>query len=127
MHTPEMKERLRKTVLKYLAVLGIGIAYLIFVLCTDMGIPCPLYSITGLQCPACGVSRMIIALVRLDVAAAFSYNPFIMITGPVILAYIVCYEVRFIRSGDGSMGKWDILLWVLSGAAIVFGVLRNIF
>jgi hypothetical protein len=121
-----MNERLRKTVVKYLIILGIAIAYLVFVLCTGWGIPCPIYSLTGLECPACGVSRMLVSIVKLDFAAAFAYNPFLMIAGPVIIAYLVFSEIKYIKTGSPSMGKWEILLWVLSGAAIVYGIIRNI-
>ena len=36
--------------------------------------PCPLLALTGLYCPACGISRMFRALLRLDVPAAWRYN-----------------------------------------------------
>ena len=88
-----MNERLRKTVVKYLIILSIAVAYLI---------------------------------VKLDFAAAFAYNPFLMIAGPVIIAYLVFSEIKYIKTGSPSMGKWEILLWVLGGAAIAFGIIRNI-
>lgn len=39
-----------------------------------IGIPCLFYQVTGLQCPGCGNSRAVMALLRLDIAAALSYN-----------------------------------------------------
>ena len=72
------------------------------------------------------MSRMLVALFKFDFAAAFTYNPFLMIVGPVILAYITFSEVKYVRLGDRSMGKWNILLWVILAATIIFGILRNI-
>ena len=55
-------------------LLGVGFAYLIFVSLTGLGIPCPFHAVTGLHCPGCGVTRMCVALARLDFAAAWDAN-----------------------------------------------------
>lgn len=123
----ELKKRLRTTVLKYLAVLCIALAYLVFVLCTGVGIPCPFYKITGFECVGCGVSRMLISLIRLDIRSAFEYNSFLLITGPFIIAYLTCSEIRYIIYGDRRMGRWEILMWAELALAVAFGILRNIF
>ena len=65
----EVKKRLQKTLLKYAIVFAIALAYLIFVLCTGIGIPCIFYEITGLKCVGCGISRMLVSIVKLDFAA----------------------------------------------------------
>ena len=125
-NVPNYKERLRKTVVKYSIILGIAFIYLIFVLCTSISIPCLLYELTGLKCPGCGITRMFISLVRLDFAAAFSYNPVILITGPFILAYLVYSEIKYISSGSRRTGRWEIFLWAELVLLIAFGILRNI-
>lgn len=69
-----------KTGLKYLAGFfagGVGLSALYAT--TGQGIPCPLRSITGWECPLCGGTRLGGALLRGDVAAAFAYNPLIFI------------------------------------------------
>lgn len=38
--------------------------------------PCPFHRLTGLNCPGCGTTRMLEALLSGDVAEAFSLNPF---------------------------------------------------
>ena len=37
---------------------------------------CPMFALTGLQCPGCGTTRALHALLHGDVATAFSFNPF---------------------------------------------------
>jgi hypothetical protein len=37
--------------------------------------PCPVKALTSVPCPACGSGRAMLALVRLDLPAAFSSNP----------------------------------------------------
>lgn len=122
----QIKKRLKGVLIKYSIILGIALAYLIFVLCTNMGIPCIFHEITKLKCPGCGVTRMFTSLARLDIASAFGYNSFLLITGPFLCAYIVASEIKFIKHGDRKMGKWDIFLYVELLLALAFGVLRNI-
>jgi len=98
----------------------------VFVLFTDLGIPCVFYEITGFKCPGCGVSRMLASLARFDIVSAFWHNPFLFITGPFIVAYLACCEIRYVRFGDRRMGKWEALMWAELALAIAFGILRNV-
>ena len=108
-------------------ILAIALAYLVFVLLTGLGIPCLFSKITGLQCVGCGISRMLLALLRLDFVSAFRYNPFLFVTGPFLVAYLAASEVNYVLHGTKRMGKWEIFLWVELILAIAYGVLRNIF
>ena len=111
---------------KYAVILLIGVAYLIFTLLTGIGIPCVFYKLTGLQCPACGISRMLISLAHLDFAAAFRYNAFLLVTAPVLLFCLIYPDVRFVLHGDRKMGWVNGLLWCELVLLIVFGVVRNL-
>lgn len=119
--------RLRKTALKYGIILLIGILYLVFILLTELKVPCFIYELTGLRCPGCGITRMIVSLARLDFTAAFGYNPFLFITGPLILLYLAVSEIRYVLYADARMGRWEAFISVELVLAIVYGVLRNIF
>lgn len=121
-----MRDRLRQTVRKYVIILTVGVAYFAFVMLTGIGIPCLFYTVTGLQCPACGISRMLIALVRSDFTAAYSYNQFLFINLPVILLCLIWSDVKYVRTGDRSLGRLNIVLWIEVALALVFGLVRNI-
>ena len=123
---PKVVRRLKKTSIKYGAILLIGIAYLIFILLTDLRIPCILYELTGIKCPGCGITRMLVSFARLDFVSAFKYNPFLFITGPFILLYLAIFEIKYILSGSTGMGKWRLFIWGELILAIAYGVLRNI-
>lgn len=50
------------------------------------GIACPIRFITSEPCPGCGVTRSLLALLRLDFAAAAYYNP----ASPLIAVLLLC-------------------------------------
>ena len=56
--------------LGYFAVLALA-----FYLLKVMGIGCPFRRVLGIPCPACGMTRSLGALLRLDFAASFAYHP----------------------------------------------------
>jgi hypothetical protein len=118
--------RLRETISKYVTVFAIGSSYLLVVLYTGWGIPCPVYAVTGLQCPACGVSRMILALLRMDFVTAWRMNPYLLLNAPIILVSLLATDIRFVRTGEGMHGAVKILLWIELAMALSFGVLRNV-
>lgn len=94
----------------------------IFGLVYLLGVPCVFHSVTGLQCPGCGVTHMILALLRLDFSAAWGHNPYIMVAGP-ILAVAVIDEWRYPAQRRGlRMGVYVILLV----AAVAFAIWRNV-
>ena len=39
-------------------------------------LPCPIYKITGIQCPGCGMTRSFISLSRYELYNSFTNNPF---------------------------------------------------
>ncbi|OYO22034.1 hypothetical protein CGZ93_08920 [Enemella dayhoffiae] len=105
-------------------------------LLTGRGIPCPVLGLTGLQCPVCGATRMGVALLRGDLAAAWAYNPFMLLLGALLTLVWVWTGVRLLAGRSaalpGRFGRWveartplqRLGLVVLPG--LVWGVLRNL-
>lgn len=113
-----MLQMLNRKKIKEAAILAfIGFYYLIFVMITDMGIPCPFRFITHLYCPGCGLTRMIVNLVRLDFYGAFRSNMFIFCAWPVIMGML------FIKKQKAQTAVAAVLIIL----AVAWAVLRNIF
>lgn len=121
-----MKKRFVRVAGRYGIILGVGLLYFIFVSLTDIGIPCPFRLATGLQCPGCGISRMLMALARLDFAAAFHANPVILLTGPILLFFLIRSDVDYVRTGKSSVNRYQFVWIAELVILLVFGVVRNL-
>jgi hypothetical protein len=121
-----MKKRFLRVALRYGILLFVGLAYYLFVSLTNIGIPCLFRLVTGLQCPGCGISRMLIALVRLDLVSAFRCNPAVFLTGPLVLFFLVRSDVDYIRTGKSSANKYQTF-WIAELVLLLgFGIVRNL-
>ena len=89
--------------------------------------PCIFHSLTGLYCPGCGTTRAVHQLLNGNFAQAFSFNPLMLLLLPFLgysfLSFVSSFIVKkplpdiFAFTGCG---------WILFGAIVLFGILRNI-
>lgn len=121
-----MKERLRSSLIRTAVVLGIGGIYAAFVMISGLGIPCPFYLFTGLKCPGCGISRMLIAILQGDLHSAFHYNSFLFLTLPIIVACLVWNEICYVKNKNTGSKVINAVLWVEIASALIFGIVRNL-
>ncbi|WP_033441660.1 DUF2752 domain-containing protein [Saccharothrix sp. NRRL B-16314] len=88
-----------------LAVVGAavgGCGVLVFVDPNEPGAllpPCPLFALTGIQCPACGSTRMVHALLHGDPVAAWQFNAVMLVVGLPLLAWLWVRWFRAARAG----------------------------
>ena len=122
--TTSQRERRQRTLRLYGGILLLGLAYLAFCLMTGLRLPCPFYTLTGLLCPGCGVTRMMIALARLDFAAAYAANQLLFITGPFILGLLVRDEYLWVKTGTRPRAPQKFYIALLI-CFTVFTVWRN--
>ncbi len=122
-----MTPRSYKVLRKYLIILLVGVIYLVWVLLTDIRIPCPVYTFFGVQCPGCGVTRMIVSLFRFDFRAAFGYNQFLFVFSPLILFMIGVGEYNYIKCGKANLGVLKHTLIPLLILTLAFGIARNFY
>lgn len=124
--TPQ--KRLLRVILIACGLIALFVGYGLFYNTTGFGIPCMLHKTTGLECPGCGLTRAIAAVVRLDFAAAFGFN----LLWPLYAAYFLWGSISmasvYVRRGEAGVlpGKtWThaVILAIVVG----YGILRNLF
>lgn len=89
--------------------------------------PCPTYTIFGIYCPGCGVSRMLYSLAHLDFSAAVHYNALGVAVVAILAAMFVMWTASRVRGTP--MPRWDRYRWaphVALGVVAVWFVVRNI-
>ena len=121
-----MEKRRNKVIFGALIILTVGAAYAVFVTLTGRGIPCPINRFTGLVCPGCGVSRMFLALFRLDFPEAFRQNGAILCLLPLMTATAARLIYVYIKKGTVRDRPAEISVWFMIAVLLVFGILRNV-
>ena len=88
---------------------------------------CPFHAMTGLNCPGCGATRGMHALLNGDVLTALHFNAMLIVFVPLMI-YGIAALVLFGIRGRGlpvprfaTQGTWAFLVLM-----IAFGVLRNL-
>ena len=121
----EEKKRLKRSLIWFGSILAVGVAYLILNRVTGLGIPCPLYATTGLLCPGCGISRMCVAISRLDIARALGCNALVFCLLPAAAVFAVIRWLRYIKTGKCPPIP-RTLHWGLLAVTLIFWILRNL-
>ena len=123
-----MKKRTFKLFTATIVLIVAGILYYFLNKYTDFAIPCVFHLVTRLQCPGCGITRMLFSLLRLDFANAFYYNPAIMISLPLLIVLATAILIEYIKNGKMLNKKWsNICFYFLIAYFIIFAILRNLF
>ncbi|MBO4863894.1 MAG: DUF2752 domain-containing protein [Eubacterium sp.] len=125
-HISLSKEDIRKrTIRDVVLLLVFGIIYYFMVKYSPITPRCYFNELTGLKCPACGVTRMILSLMHFDLRSAFNYNQYLFITSPYMVGEII--YLFYINESKIPMNRVNkIILYVWLVGLIVFGVIRNL-
>ena len=125
---------------QYIAVLIVGLLYYIWIRLGSAWIPCPFRKVStlifpsapagGYLCPGCGVTGMLVSILRGDLAGAYHCNQFLFVTLPYVI-YVACYAIYHSladRRPSARSMKWNGIiasLYVL--ALIIWCVVRNLY
>lgn len=120
-----MCQRKRKLLMGGGVLLLAGLAYAGFCKATGWALPCLFYKLTGLYCPGCGVTRMCLALLRLDFPAAFAANKGVFAALPVLAVLLAWSAYRWVKELSQSRME-QTAAWVLLGYFLLYGLLRNL-
>ena len=122
-----MKKRI--TVLILLVISGLGAILAFYILARNkIALGCIFYQLTGLQCPGCGNSRALIALLEMNFKKAISYN----LMFPLEIGYLIWVVIQsglsFLNTGRFSYKPKKI--WIdatILIMVIAWGFIRNIY
>ena len=90
-----------------------------------IGLVCPLNNMFGIDCPGCGGTRMLVAILHGQFTKAMNYNAFLFVTAiPALMCYLV-ESIYWINTGR-IYKETTILKWVWLISFFIFGVLRNL-
>lgn len=95
--------------------------YITCMIFTGEGLPCMFYKITGLYCPGCGITRLIISLFHFDLYQAFRFNPliFILLCCGIIYIFLCLIKQKII-----NIPNYVYITLLIT--FIIFGIMRNI-
>lgn len=78
---------------------------------------CPFALVAHTPCPACGLTRASLALLRLDLAGAARLHPLVFVVVPMLAVWGLTTARRYVLSGDTAppprASRW--LAWALGG------------
>ena len=122
-----MKERLIKVIriLFIAALLSGGYAFLCF---HGIMIPCMFRQITGLRCPGCGVTHMVLDILKFDIPGAFTENQALFFILPTLAVLILFMTIRYIKEGKMYSTRFETAMYIAMIAVLVpFGIFRNVY
>jgi Protein of unknown function (DUF2752) len=88
--------------------------------------PCPLFLLTGVQCPACGSTRMVHALLHGDLVAAWQFNAVMLVVGLPLLVWLWVRWFAAARRGVPSPPLSGKVGFPLVGLLVGWMVFRNL-
>ncbi len=88
--------------------------------------PCIFHWATGLQCPGCGATRAMHALLHGDVRTAFAFNPLFVVALPFALAWGVREAISILAAAPARRRLSPRAVGVTIVVLIAYGVVRNI-
>ena len=87
---------------------------------------CFFHRITGLLCPGCGALRGVHQLLHGHLAAAFRFNPMLVVSLPFLIWFGAKQGLQKAQNQPLSLGLRPVWLWLALAAVLMVSVLRNL-
>lgn len=87
---------------------------------------CPFRALTGFDCPGCGSLRGLHQLLHGNIAAAFAFNPLMVLSVPFVGYSFLSYALLALRGQ--SLPRVFLparVIWLLLFLVVSFGIVRN--
>lgn len=118
-------QKFKKTALSGLVII-LGLFYSVLAR-FGLAPPCLFRLVTGLKCPGCGVTQMVLAIMQLNFRFAFHCNPALFLLQPFI-CYLIgkTYLCWFNRQKCTWNTVENVLLYGAIFLLLIFAVIRNL-
>lgn len=118
---------IEKKLFNFLLMIILLITYLLVGNHFHFLLSCPIKTITGFYCPGCGITRMLLSLLKLDFYQAFRFNPLLFICLPFFGMYYLYDLYNTYKNREPKFKKFEPIIWYsLITIFLVYGILRNI-
>ena len=112
---------------KLLVFISLVLTYILLGSVFHIYIFCPINEFTGLHCPGCGITRMLLSILKLDFYQAFRYNPVLFVMFPFFIFLLIDEIISEFKNKKSILKKipnkyYYIFIFIL----ILYGILRNI-
>ena len=107
--------------------MGAGAMVFLFNPATHQFYPvCLFHALTGLNCPGCGMTRALYALLHGNLRVALKDNALFILTLGALVIWAAQFVVRKIRHQPTTFNVPPKYLWLSLVIALVFAVVRNL-
>lgn len=122
-----MKQRLKKVSQFLLILFILGTLYYLWGKYTGLFLPCIIHETTGLYCPGCGITRMIVSLIQGNLKAALHYNTALFFLLPILAVILIFQMIQYIKKGKIKISAaLNVFLILTIIILVLFGILRNL-
>jgi hypothetical protein len=87
---------------------------------------CLFHSLTGLNCPGCGATRALYALLHGNVRLAVKDNALFLLALVALAVWGARFLLRKLKNQPATFNVSPKVLWPLLGIGLVFAVVRNL-
>lgn len=122
-----MKKLNKKRLLILITIFIILFGYYLSLKFNIFSIKCPTKYFFHIYCPGCGVSRMILSILKLDFKQAFYYNRLFFILLPFIIILLIDFIIGYLFDKPYKIiTRIPKSVYIILGVIIIlFGIIRN--
>ncbi len=118
---------MRNKIIKLLLLFVLLIVYLLVGNYFHIYLACPIKKFTGLYCPGCGVTRMLLNILKGNFYQAFRYNVLVFISLPFFFFYYLYHLYCLSKNKTSKIQQLEPGIWYfLIVIFLIYGILRNI-
>ncbi len=111
----DRKEYIKKIIINHLQF---GLGLLLYIIVTNItGIGCPIRRVIHMPCPACGITRSWIEVLKLNFDKAIEYHPLFLFL-PLYVYIMICSDSAIIK----KIPRWIFLTFAILGGILIFSV-----